>query len=179
MKVIVCPFSRVEELVASCAPERVVSLLDPEHPSPYVGVAYASRHLRLSFHDVELGTFEEDPPSAQDVAALLAFVSAWQQGASLLIHCRAGVSRSPAAAYAATCALLPNASELSVAHALRRAAPFARPNRALVRLADTALSRQGRLLGALDETEPAADYKAPVTPFELELSVLRDGWPAR
>jgi predicted protein tyrosine phosphatase len=168
-KIVVCPFDRVEELVASRSPVRIVSLLDPESVGPYVGPGYGSRHLRLSFHDVEVGTFDEEPPTATDVAALLTFVMAWQGRGLLLIHCRAGVSRSPAAAFAAACALRPTSSELELARALRRAAPFVRPNRALLRLADEALSRQGRMLRALEQTEHEAADEEPVIPFELEV----------
>lgn len=150
MTILVCPMSRVESVLARRTPERVISLLDPDFPSPYTGPAYAGRHLRLDFHDVEVATWEENPPSAQDIRKLLDFVDGWKRDAPLLIHCRAGVSRSPAAAFVAACALNPDASEAEIALTLRAVAPFARPNAALVRLADVELSRQGRMCLALD-----------------------------
>ena len=146
--------SRVESVVAERAPESVLSLLEPEFSSPYTGPAYAGRHLRLDFHDVEIATWDENPPSVEDVRRILTFVGAWKRDAPILIHCRAGVSRSPAAAYVAACALNPRVDEAEIALALRAVAPFVRPNAALVRLADAELSRQGRMCLALDLFEP-------------------------
>ena len=71
---------------------------------------------------------------------------------SLLIHCRAGIGRSTATAFIAACFRNPHADEHRIAAALRRAAPFARPNEALVHLADEALGRKGRMLDAITET---------------------------
>jgi predicted protein tyrosine phosphatase len=174
MKIIVCPLSEVGRLVEEQSPERVVSLLDPDWPSPYLGPSYAGRHLRLSFHDVHVATWEEEVPSLEQVETLLEFVTASTRDAPLLIHCRAGVGRSPAAALVAACALAPTLLEAELAQALRSAAPFARPNEVLVRLGDAALERQGRLLHALEMTrpitpaEPWAAGRGGV-PFELVL----------
>ena len=61
------------------------------------------------------------------------------------MHCWFGVSRSPAAAYVAACALAPDQDEAAFADsALRRAAPFATPNRRIVALGDALLAREGR-----------------------------------
>lgn len=152
MSIWVCPLSQVASVVSTWAPERIVSLLDPDSPSPYLGLDYVGRQLRLNFHDVDVATWEENLPTSEDVRELLAFVGAWQRSAPLLFHCHAGVGRSPAAAFVAACALNPRASEMTIALTLRRAAPFAHPNQALVRLADAALSRQGRMWRAIDET---------------------------
>jgi predicted protein tyrosine phosphatase len=176
MTILVCPLSKVGSVIAARAPERIVSLLDPDSPSPYVGVEYANRHLRLSFHDVEIATWDEDIPTPQDIGELLAFVEAWARTAPLLIHCRAGVGRSTAAAFVTACALNPQADEKLIALALRRVAPFARPNEMLVRRADAALARRRRMSAAIEETRPIAprddrpDVAAPRsegTPFEL------------
>ncbi len=176
MTILVCPLSKVRGIVAARAPERIVSLLDPDFPSPYVGLEYAGRHLRLSFHDVEVATWDEEIPTAQDIRELLAFVGEWSRAAPLLIHCRAGVGRSTAAAFVTACALNPRADEKTIAVALRRRAPFARPNEMLVRRADAALVREGRMSAAIEETRPIAlradssDIPLPRsegTPFEL------------
>lgn len=176
MTILVCPLSKVESVIAARAPERIVSLLDPDSPSPYVGVEYASRHLRLSFHDVEIATWDEDIPTPQDVLELLAFVAGWGRTAPLLIHCRAGVGRSTAAAFVTACALNPKADERLIAVALRRVAPFARPNEMLIRRADSALARKGRMSAAIEETRPvraredipdSLTPRSEGTPFEL------------
>jgi predicted protein tyrosine phosphatase len=68
---------------------------------------------------------------------------------ALVIHCLAGISRSPAAALIAL-AHDARGREREAASLLRKAAPFARPNRLLVQLADSALRRGGALVAALD-----------------------------
>jgi predicted protein tyrosine phosphatase len=94
--ILVCPLSRVEEMVALERPERVVSLLDPEWAFPELGSAYVDRHLRLAFHDVH----DPEPgmvvPSVEHVRELLRFVAAWDRARPILIHCRAGIGRSAA-----------------------------------------------------------------------------------
>lgn len=92
-----------------------------------------------------------------------------------LIHCRAGISRSTAAAFVTACALNPLADEEAIAVALRRVAPFARPNELLVRLGDSALAREGRMSAAIAATRALrrpADFdlfgaQGEGTPFEL------------
>jgi predicted protein tyrosine phosphatase len=145
MKIFVCPLSRVAELVALHRPGRVVSLLDPETVFPELGPSYAGRHLRLQFHDITIPRDNYTMPQAEHVAELLDFVSACQPTDSILIHCFAGISRSTAAAYIASCAARPDADEHALAVSLRQRAPLARPNGALVALADHALGREGRM----------------------------------
>lgn len=150
--ILVCPLSRVEEMVALERPERVVSLLDPEWAFPELGSAYVDRHLRLAFHDVH----DPEPgmvvPSVEHVRELLRFVAAWDRARPILIHCRAGIGRSTAAAYVVACNASPGADELEIAAALRRAAPLARPNQRLVDLADHATGRNGRMSAAIAAT---------------------------
>jgi predicted protein tyrosine phosphatase len=125
---------------------------------------------------VEIATWDEDIPTPQDIRELLAFVDGWRRTAPLLIHCRAGVGRSTAAAFVTACALNPRADEKAIALVLRRLAPFARPNEMLVRRADAELVREGRMLAAIEQTRPvrshddSVDVSAPRaegTPFEL------------
>src|SRR5262249_61684381 len=91
-------------------------------------------------------------PCPAHIAELLAFLERWEAKESLLVHCRAGIGRSTAIAYVSACFRNPRASELEIAWALRRAAPLARPNEAVVRLADEALHRNGRMAAAITET---------------------------
>jgi predicted protein tyrosine phosphatase len=133
-------------------PARVISLLDPDYRFPDLGPAYEGRHLRLQFHDVHVASDSEIAPAAEHVESLLEFAGASQPGESLLIHCRAGISRSTAAAFIVACFLNPNVPEIDLATALRRVAPHARPNEVLVALADAALSRDGRMTDAISRT---------------------------
>jgi predicted protein tyrosine phosphatase len=149
MTIIVCPLSKVAGLVATRAPERIVSLLDPDAAFPETG---PGKHLRLRFHDTHVQGPDQVLPGAQHVAELLAFVGQWDRRAPILIHCRAGIGRSTATAFITACLHNPHADEHEIALALRRAAPLARPNEALIELADAALNRSRRMCRAISET---------------------------
>jgi predicted protein tyrosine phosphatase len=152
MTILVCPLSKVLEMVERHKPGRVISLLDPDYTFPDLGPAYAGRHLQLRFHDVDVANDLEIGPSAQHVDRLLRFLRSCKAVDVLLIHCRAGISRSTAAAFIAACFLNPTVPERDLAMALRRASPLARPNQALVGLADTAMARGGRMKDAIAST---------------------------
>ena len=89
-------------------------------------------------------------PCESHVDELIQFALDWDKKAPLLIHCWAGISRSTAAAFISLCALNPDTDEHALARALRRASPTAYPNRRLVTLADSVLSRQGRMSQAVE-----------------------------
>ena len=172
MTVLVCPLSRVAELVRSRRPNRVVSLLDPDFAFPELGPQYRDRHLRLSFHDAHDSSSGEVRPSAEHIERFLSFLAGWEPGTSLLIHCRAGIGRSTAAAYIATCWRHPGASERRIAELLREVAPLARPNETLIRLADTALNRGGRMSAAISETGRGLPWIEVDEGIPFELSLL-------
>jgi predicted protein tyrosine phosphatase len=90
--------------------------------------------------------------TATDIRRLVSFASVIREaGATTLIHCEAGVSRSTAAAFIVFAAVLGPGQERAALDATLAVAPDARPNRWMVRLADVELQRDGRLLAALDE----------------------------
>ena len=74
MTILVCPLSKVLEMVERHKPGRVISLLDPDFTFPDLGPAYAGKHLRLRFHDVDVANEYEIGPSAQHVDRLLQFL---------------------------------------------------------------------------------------------------------
>ncbi len=152
MTILVCPLSGVLELVRARRPNRVVSLLDPESEFPDLGAEYHDRHLRLHFHDAHDSSDGQIVPSPEHTEELLSFLGAWEHTTSLLVHCRAGIGRSTAAAYVACCWRNPGVSEHRIAEGLRSVAPLARPNETLVRLSDEALNREGRMSAAIADT---------------------------
>jgi predicted protein tyrosine phosphatase len=173
MGILVCPLSRVGELVAARAPARIVSLLDPEFETPATGDGYAGRHLRLSFHDIHLPAAGQILPAPVHVRELLGFLAAWGGTGTILVHCRAGIGRSTAAAFIAACLLRPDATEHDLALALRRASPLARPNETLIRIADAEMGRNGRMSEAIAATGrdlPWIDVYENM-PFDLPLTI--------
>lgn len=170
MSILVCPLSKVGELIAEHHPGRVISLLDPAGSFPELGPEYLDRHLRLGFHDILAPAENLVMPAAEHVGELLRFLEAWDRGDPLLVHCRAGISRSPAAAFIAACFLNPEIREHEIAVALRAAAPHARPNETLIALADDAMGRAGRMGEAIRATrqEPTWVELDEAAPFRLE-----------
>jgi predicted protein tyrosine phosphatase len=152
MTILVCPLSKVAAVVAAHDPGIVISVLDPGSLFPDLGPKYLGRHLRLQFHDVHGPAESQVTPTAAQVTRLLGFIAAWDRRDPMLIHCRAGIGRSTAAAFIAACFCNPHAEEHRIAVALRQASPLARPNETLVALADNAMGRRGRMSEAIAST---------------------------
>jgi predicted protein tyrosine phosphatase len=146
----VAPLSLVEATVAGARVSHLVTLINGETLISTPPSIEPDRHLKLAMNDI----CEPQPglvvPCKEHVSDLVQFALEWDRKAPLLIHCWAGISRSTAAAFISLCALNPKADEHELARALRRASTTAYPNRRLVALADAALSRQGRMVAAVE-----------------------------
>jgi len=148
--ILVTPLSAVEETIRRDKPSHMVTLLSPDHMIETPKGVAGERHLRLSMNDVADAWMSELPPSAHHVDNLIAFGRTWEARAPMLVHCWAGVSRSTAAAFILLCDRLGAGAEHDIAKALRRRAPHAFPNPLMVRLADKALGRDGRMVVAAE-----------------------------
>lgn len=148
MTLIVAPLHEAAAGLARWRPAHVVSLASPgaETLSP----SGSARWLSLTFHDIASAGPGLTPVSVEQVQDLLTFARAWDGRSPMLIHCWAGVSRSPAAAYVVACARSEPGLEQVWADRLRTAAPFATPNLRMVELADDILSREGRMTEAIE-----------------------------
>jgi predicted protein tyrosine phosphatase len=149
--------SGLQEFVRALKPTHLVSLIDPESPAPDrpSGVAVAD-HLLFRFHDLDTTDAATGGPTAEVADALVVFALRLHAEARVLVHCEAGISRSTAAALALDLAAPgppPGAQDRLEAAWVRLFAlrPEARPNRGLLRLADTRLGLGGRL-AALNRT---------------------------
>jgi len=147
--ILVTPLSAVEDTIRRYRPSHMVTLLSPEHMIETPTGVTPQRHLQLAVNDVADPAFGEVPPGAQHIERLLAFGRGWAGDAPMLVHCWAGISRSTAAAYILLCDRIGAGAEDEIAKALRFRAPHAFPNALMVKLADTALDRQGRMVAAI------------------------------
>ena len=98
-------------------------------------------------HDVDRprsGLVAPDAPMMKRVLRIGA-----EPASRLYIACFAGVSRSPAAAYAIACMHAGPGREDRLAQTLRRVCPSATPNALMVALADDLLGRGGRMIAAI------------------------------
>ena len=164
----VCSLARLHETVAGIGARHVVSLLDDAFTIERPRSVAPENHLRLRVHDISAPLDGYVLPDEEHVADLLAFVRSWDRRAPLVVHCFAGISRSTASAFASACALAPHRDEASIAQALRSASPTATPNIRIVSLADRLLSRDGRMIAAI-ETIGRGTMAAEGVPFRLEL----------
>lgn len=165
----VCSMTKVVDTVRESGARSLVTILTAGASLVRPCEIARERHLRISVSDIDAPREGHVLPGDEHIERLLGFLREWDRAAPLVIHCYAGVSRSPAAAYVAACALAPHRCEMELAIELRRASPTASPNRRLVALADGKLGREGRMSGAIAAIGRGADcYEG--APFALNLA---------
>ncbi len=132
----------------------VLSILDPGWPEPDTLRGFdVHRRLKLHFHDVIEPLPGWIAPERWDVELLLAFgrnlgaVDA--EGAHLLVHCHAGVSRSSAAAILILAQRYPGQSADEALMTVVRERPSAWPNLRMLELGDALLGRGGEIVEAV------------------------------
>jgi len=128
----------------------VVSLLDPGMEPPAFDGLDPGRHLVLRFHDIDGPEPGYAHPGRDDIRVLVDFARALPPDGRLLIHCVAGVSRSPAAGAIVACAVVgPDAARRFLAEDRPSC-----PNALMLRHADALLRTDGALevMGAAEET---------------------------
>lgn len=147
MSIIVCPLHDVAAIARARRPSHILSLLSPS-AEPSGCQVLAPHHLELRFNDIIEPREGLIMPSMEHVRAILDFGKHAQAHGPLLIHCWAGVSRSPAAAYIIACDR-GIAEPWPLSKRLRKAAPFCTPNLRMIALADDALEAEGALTEAI------------------------------
>lgn len=163
--IVVAPLHEVDEAIRIWRPSQAIGMASPGADTARFPPSL--RQLQLTFHDIVAPRDGLRPVMEDDVARLLAFAADGATTETLLIQCWAGVSRSPAAAYAVACHRAGPGREKELAQRLREAAPFATPNRRLVALADAALGRNGAMVAAIDRIGRGAETAIGTT-FVLE-----------
>ena len=153
----VCPLSRLPETVDATGARHVVTLINVGTPVVRPPAIAEADHLFVGVSDITDALDGHVLPDEAHVRRLLDFMRAWNQTQPLVIHCYAGISRSTAAAFIATCALRPDRDEAEIARELRLASPSATPNRRLVAVADAMLGRDGRMVAAIAAIGRGAD----------------------
>ena len=170
--ILVTPLSLMPEALRQYRPSHLVTLLSPGNMIETPDGFPAERHLRLGLNDIADPSLGDAPPAARHIAELVAFGRSWDARAPMLVHCWAGVSRSMAAAFTLLCERAAPGEEHDIAQAIRARAPHAQPNRLLVRYADEALGREGRMIAAVEALTPAKQVEEGVA-VELPLDIGR------
>jgi predicted protein tyrosine phosphatase len=168
-RIYVCGIDEMADRVEELRPARLVSLL-PDEQQPETPLGFDSAlHLRVAIDDVDRPEPGWIAPTRTHMVELMRFLRAAPPEESILLHCLAGVSRSPAAALIALTLSAPGRED-EAALLLRGAAPFADPNRLMIEIADDVLGRGGRLVAARDAMAPAviADFGCFALPRFLD-----------
>jgi predicted protein tyrosine phosphatase len=147
----VCPLSRLGETVNRTGARHIVTLLNRETLVDRPESVEVGNHLFLNMHDICDPADGMVCPSEEHVETFLGFVQRWDRRTPVVIHCYAGISRSTAAAFSAVCAMRPDLDEAKIARRIRERSPEATPNARIVQMADTILSREGRMVEAVEK----------------------------
>ena len=164
----VCSLARLHDTVADTGASHMVTLLRLIDRVKRPRSIAPDNHLILGMDDIATPLDGYTHPAEEHVIELIEFVQRWDRRAPLVMHCYAGISRSTAGAFIATCALNPERNEAAVAQAIRRSSATAMPNIMLVGHADRILGRRGRMIAAVEALGPGEPaYEG--TPFRLDL----------
>lgn len=165
----VCPLSRLPETVSASGASHLLTLITVGTTVERPATIEAQNHALIGVSDIAVPQAGHVLAGDEHVATLLDFIRRWPQDRPMVIHCYAGISRSPAAAYIAACALDPGREEGELADILRAASPSATPNRRFVEIADRLLGRSGRMIAAIERIGRGADAFEG-TPFVLPVA---------
>lgn len=146
-------------------PDWLISILGPADQLSWPGLGSRDRRLRIECDDIQYPSTGYIVPTTEHVEMLINFLRKWNGEGDLMIHCKAGTSRSPAAALIALAMLNPE-EEKEAALLLRREAPQARPSEVFLRHADKILGT-GNALELAARAMPMLDRIA-----ETDLIVL-------
>ncbi|MGH6816282.1 MAG: tyrosine phosphatase family protein [Hyphomicrobiaceae bacterium] len=145
----VCPLRTLPALLAETGARHLISAINNETMVATPDGMLPGNHLRLAINDITEPQLGLVHPTTEHIQDLIRFAQRWNHDGPLVVHCWAGISRSTATAYIALCALHPEGDETEIAASLRAASPIAQPNSLMIRLADEALGRRGRMIAAI------------------------------
>ena len=122
----------------------VITIEEPDTDDPFRTDVVPQ--LVLQFHDIDMTMLGYVEPEPEHIQQALTF--ARETDRPLLVHCRAGVSRSTAIALAIAADRLGAGNERQACVWLRETYPQAQPNRLVVFSADEVLRRRQALIKA-------------------------------
>lgn len=149
--IILCPYDRIETAMERHAPGAAISILDTVDGMSIDGIP-PERHLKIGYSmanaasDSRCSTLDD----ADTLREMIAFARDADWDKPLLVHCRLGLSRSPAAVFIIQCALSPDTPESQFAEELRQLSTKIEPSFSMICQADQILDRDGRMIDAMD-----------------------------
>ncbi|WP_306250863.1 tyrosine phosphatase family protein [Parvularcula sp. IMCC14364] len=176
--IVVCPYDEIDAAVEKYQPASAISILDQGEEAPTMRGVEAGQHLRLSL-SMAVAEMMMPPCPEQETArikTLLDFAQTIDWSRAVLVHCRLGLSRSPAAAFILQCALAPEKDEQMIAEELRASSENVEPSLMMVAKADELLGRDGRMINAIDhigmgnECLAGHTFSVPFLPETLDIA---------
>jgi predicted protein tyrosine phosphatase len=164
VKISVDSYWNVIEAKRHLLPDAAISIMDATDLAPSL-LLTPERHLRIGCHDITKPENGKISPTRDQISRMIAFAEYHRKSGAqrLLVHCMAGVSRSPAAAYIIAVSVR-REGPVRAAAQLFEAAPFASPNMLMVKHADELGGWRGSMVTAIrsaQETHRKAEQFAP------------------
>lgn len=157
----ICGVDEVPGMLTRFSPSHIISISDPdEEPFDFPTQINV---LRLAFFDLHTLTGmiaktltardRGDYPCIDHAQAVIDFGRSLPDGARILIHCHAGVSRSTAAGFLLVAARMPGNEHVAF-DLIKAIRPVAQPNRLLVLHGDRLLGAEKRMIRCVDRGRP-------------------------
>ena len=127
----------------------IITIEDTTIREPFRVQTDEPKQLILRFDDINQPMDDYVIPQMSHIKRALEFADKIEDG-SLLIHCRAGISRSSAIALAVIAKRLGSGKEEEAVNTLEHINPNCRPNRSIVEMTDALLERDGKLYKEVD-----------------------------
>lgn len=167
--VVACPYTGVAQAYQQHNAGGVVSICGPEDgytprfpaKEPVLRLGFSDIHCGYIWSKREVATVTAKgliEPTEEDVVEALRFARTMHTR-PVVVHCHAGVSRSPAIALAILADRHGQGAEYQAVHQLYASSPSILPNAGIVALADKVLARQGALIAAAQRARQADDAR--------------------
>lgn len=155
LKIFVSSIASLERDIATNNPTHVLSIMDPGINIKYIPrINNSIKHIKYFFFDEDELHLQKEPVEEylNKIIDLIEDINRKQgnEASTLMIHCHAGASRSPAIAYIAYAIMLGLGNEKVAFEYLLKITNKPWPNLYLVKLADKLLSRNGKLVAPLE-----------------------------
>lgn len=142
--IVVSPYQFLQRATSTTRVTHAVSILGDSDRLDWPNFGLVET-LRLRFDDIHAPARGWVPPGPEHITELIEFGQRWAGLGSIVVHCRAGTSRSPAAAMILAAVLAGPISD-DLVRRVATAKTYYRPHKGMLALADRLLKRPTSLI---------------------------------